>query len=217
MEYYSYFPWGLLVVLFHTYLIITLLIGLGIMGTVVMVFLLYGTLAYTRELSLKHSGHATTDSLRQPENLIKAFRGVTIVLKLFSLLLGPFVLFFHALCSIVPIYASFILIWYGSRLEWVESGVAIAVLVASIGFWMTVLQGAKYFCIGGAKTLRSWNEFSYGQDKQVRIMMKKFRLSCCPLAIGYGKTFKLERITQFIYIKGIVRGIMKTALTLPNT
>lgn len=213
---YSYFPWGIVVSLFHSYLLIGICLNMAITSSLNIINLFYITLLTTQELCLGRSEYRTEDILRRPNDLMRVYRALQILHGSFIVVLGPFVAFFHLKSTVFPIYVFYVLSCYGGQMDLVTNSAILTSAVSIINFWMVILQLGKYICVKGNESLWSWKEFSLGPSKDARIM-SKFRRSCTPMLICYGKTFKIQRITQFMYVKGIIRGTFRSLLTLHKT
>lgn len=61
----------------------------------------------------------------------------------------------------------------------------------------------------------SWKRHTWESKPKARYM-RKFRKACRPLLIRYQETFVVKRITPFVYVKGVIRGIFRAVLTFTN-
>lgn len=214
-RFYAYFPWGILVSTFHGYLIIVICLNLVITSSMIFISVFYTTLLFTQELRFGRAHYKSEDILRQPSHLILAYRALQISHTWLMEPLGHFLVFFHTALTIVPVYIFFVIAHHGKRLQVVVSVTLLLSAIVSIMFWLAVIQLGKHLCVGGGKTFGSWkrSSFQFRRSKDTKVL-NAFRRSCKPLLISYGRIFKIQRITQLTYSKGIVRGTFRSLLTL---
>lgn len=84
-------------------------------------------------------------------------------------------------------------------------------LVFATCAWSSVLQVSGMIYDHSRKTLLSWKLKNWGSRFENRLM-SRFRRSCQPLTIGYGKTFVIKRLTVLKFFKAVIRGIFRTML-----
>lgn len=215
-DYYSYYPWGILVCIFHIPLIILLCLSTATTCSFGMLFYYYLLHILTQELRIGQQHYKTVDALRQPEQLTKTFIMLRIIHKYFELTIGRLLLFLHMMMTIGPVLAMFLLIAFSGRLRFFENALLFVSAVSPTFLWIFTLQVGNYLFVRGNKTVNSWRFFDLSKSRREVKSMQKFRRCCKPLLLCYGKTFKVERITQFVYVKGIVRGVFRLLLTFPK-
>lgn len=214
MTYYSYFPMGLLVSLFHSYLVSCLAINYVIIGTCLLVYLFCLTTFYAKELVLgRESYQAISEFRTNPENLRHVFRCFQLLNANVMCFVGYYITYFHSAFMTIPILGNFIMIAYWDHLHLVTRAVLALGSVVAFTFWTTVLQLGKYLYVRGYIILFSWKGANWC-TKLERKIMSKFRKSCKPVMIHNGSLLRMTRITQFRFMKGVVRGIFRSLLTL---
>lgn len=214
-KHYSYFPWGLLFVLFQNHLIAVVSLNIAISASVLLLFLYFIYIFLAQELLLSRTSLRTVELFRNYEYVRHAYRSLQILYAQLEYPLGGFLIFLHLIFSILPIYGFFELICYGNNFDAVTFCAICALSFCYIGFWTVLLELGKYFCVNGEKTFRSWKLLTGLSAKESRLI-SKFKTSCKPTLISYGKTFGIQKITPFTYIKGNIRGVMRSVLTLPK-
>lgn len=214
-KYYCYFPWGATVALFHTYLIVPIIFNTAFTSATFLVLLYYNVLIFTSELCLGRKQYRTIDLFRNCNNIPIAYRSLQILYAQFEGPLGQLIVILHLIFSVLPMYGFFVLICYRNDVNAVAFYILLIGSTTFICFWTFVLQLGNYLCVNGAKSMRSWGLLK-GLTASESKIMSRFRRSCQPILIGYGRTIKLQRITPFTYIKGNIRGIMRLVLTLPR-
>lgn len=215
-KYYVYFPMGIIVALFHSYLVMSLSLNLAIISSMLMIFLYSITVVYAQELNLSRLSYRTCESLRNLTNLMHSYRCLHIIYSKFEMPFGPYIVFYHVALTILPVYTFFVLICYGNKIDIVAIFILSSAASVGLGIWLFVLQLGKYLCVKGGKTLSSWRKLMTCSDDKAKLM-RIFKRSFRPLLLCCGKSLRIQRITQFNYIKGNLRGVMRLVLTLPNT
>lgn len=214
LAYYRYLPVGVLFVLFHSYLIVCLGLNFIITGNLFIAYLYSVTIFYTKELVLGQNRYNTLNTLRSnQENLRHAFRSFQILNSNIMSWLGNFLTFFHSVAMILPTFGNFVLITYWKDLFIAGKISIVCSAWGAFSFWTVTLQLGKYLYVRGDRILRSWKGVWWGTRKDTRVM-NKFRKSCRPVLIHNGSLLVIARITQFKYMKGVVRGTFRSLLTL---
>lgn len=65
----------------------------------------------------------------------------------------------------------------------------------------------------GERVLMSW-KLNQWKNKEETRFMSKFSKSCKPIMIHCGKAYIVRRLTVLKYIRGLMKGIFRTMLTL---
>lgn len=212
-HYYRFFPWGLLITLFHVPIIIQMTFSWALIVVVSITFLFYVTLILTQELCLEKKEYRSVGDLRQAGNLALTYRTLQLLMTIAMEFMGRFLVIFHCATTIIPIYANFVLIRYWEDMDFVGKGLVFMFAALAIFSWIIVLQFGKYLFIRGENTLCSWKGAQFGSKREGKIM-GRFRKSCRRIVLCHGNTLVLARITQFKYVKGVVRGTFRSLLTL---
>ncbi len=216
-EHYAYFPTGFLALIFHGYLMICLGFNLCISAGFLLIYLYSVTMFYTKELVLGQNHYATFKVLRSnPENLRKVFRAFQILNANLMCFLGMFIIYLHTVLMVVPIFGNFVLIKYWDRIHLIIKTSIGCTVCGALLFWTSVLQFGKYLWVRSNKILWSWKGVGWGSAKETRIM-NKFRKSCKPVLLQNGNMIVIARMTQFKYMKGVVRGTFRSLLTLTGS
>lgn len=213
-QHYTYFPVGFLAFLFHGYLLICLGFNMCVSGCLFTIYLYCITMFYTKELVLGHSRYKTLKVLRSnSENLRTIFRAFQLLHSNVMCILGIFLVYLHSVFMVVPIFGNFLLITYWDDLHLLEKTSIGITVWGGFLFWASVLEFCKYVWVRSHKILWSWNGVGWGKAKETKIM-KLFRKSCKPVLIRNGNMLVMGRITQLKYLKGVVRGLFRSLLTL---
>ncbi len=211
-KYYAYFPVGILAILYHTFYLFVLCFNLIYTMTIILVFLLYVTILLTKEMSLSRNKYKTLDILRQPENLRVAYRAFQVLFANFVCFIGPFVSLAHAFSVCLPIFCNFFLIRYWGNLNLISKLFAIMIALILFSVWTFVLQLGKYLFVRGNKIVGSWKRQRW-ENKIEEKVMERFQKSYRLVLIRCGNQLVLGRITQFNFVKSIMRGTFRSLLT----
>lgn len=160
----------------------------------------------------KASAYQTNSKLREMNNLIRIYKGAEILLARTNVIVG-FVLFpLQSICTMICVFSAFEVIKHRDDL-----GIEI-VLVLLIWAVVTPLGWAGVLIIGGVvhsegnKILASWKQFPWRNARE-RVIMGKFRRSCMPLRIAWGRIFIVRRTSLMVFVRGLSRGIMRCLLS----
>lgn len=218
LEYYNFLV-GLVIFLFHAYLLIVLGLNVALTGSLLIAHFRYLTLLSTRELNLsRNKGYLTLDKMRQPLAIRHIFRCLQVLNACAMDWLGPFVITFYFLLSLLPMYCNFILFRYWSDMEPLTKAPLIFAIPPCLGAWSIVLELGGRIHANGKRVIATWRwrraHLSNAWERQI---MLKFARSCAPLAISYGKNFVVTRISLLKYHKGVARGVFRALITAKRT
>ncbi len=211
-KFYSYFPIGTVIILYHAFYLLLVCFIIIYTLAIVMVFVFYVTVLLTKEMSLSRNKYKTLNTLRQPENLRVVYRAFQVLFANFVCFIGRFVSLAHGFCITVPIFCNFLLIRYWSNLELISRMFVVMLAFMLFSFWTFVLQLGKYLFVRGNKILGSWQRKRWENQLERRVM-KRFQKSCRLILIRCGNQLVLGRITQFNFVKSIMRGTFRSLLT----
>ncbi len=211
-QYYSYFPVGTIVIVYHTFYLFLTCFNLIYTIVIFGIFVLYVTVFLTKEMNMSRNRYKTLDILREPENLRIVYRAFQVLFANMICFLGPFISLAHGFCVIGPIFCNFLLIRYWGNLEPVNKLFVVLLAIILFSFWTFVLQLGKYLFVRGNKILGSWKRKRWGNEIE-RKVMKRFHKSCRLILIRCGNQLVFVRITQFNFVKAILRGTFRSLLT----
>ncbi len=215
IEYYSFFPWGLIITCFHGYLILILSISQAVSCVLIYANLYYITIILSRELnlSLKPEQYRTTQNLRLFHNLQLEYRSFQILMEHWNELLSYIIWSGTLLFIGLPVLYIVIMLHSWSRLEFIAKFSLTTALVTCAASWITFLQCGKYLWLQGSKTLHSWKIQSWKNTRE-RLVMQKFHKSCRCVLMRYGRAIILERINQFSYVLSLIKWACKLTLSI---
>ncbi len=203
---FSYFiPWFYMIILWaNVFDIVGVFYGYGI----------YIVPFVVKEFNMKRKSYKTIPELREPGNLIPAYRGVQILQQRVNHLAGEFLIPAEAVSTKLVIYSAYVLIKYGKgEKDSVANIVMIMYVVGGLGLWSGILFMGGVLQFYGIKVLNSW-KYHQWPNKEQKKLMGKFRKSCKPMQFNYGKTYVIKRLSVLKYLRGLSRGILRALLAL---
>jgi hypothetical protein len=165
------------------------------------------------ELNLRRKAFKTESSVRTSQKMNLIYREVQVVLLLVNSVYG---------CLLIPMqtlitkFLMFITIVQSSYSDRIENSMKIIMgfwMVSVPWIWICVLEIAGNIYMHGERVLMSWKYYEW-RNKQQRKFMSKFRKSCKPIMIHHGRAYIIRRKTVLKFIRGLVKGIFRTLLTL---
>lgn len=204
---------GTLVVIFHSYLMISIATSLSLTGTLLITYFYYLTVVLTGQLRLGRKRYFTSVILRNPENVRHVFRSFQILNANAMALIGGFILFHHAVFMLQLILILFLLARYWGTLEPLSKAPLLIGMLTLIAFWSFILGFGGFLFIKGKQVIKSWNIRTWHFGKLEDKVMKKFVKSCKPVIVSYGTQFVVKRVTLPLFLKGVARGTLRALLT----
>lgn len=166
-----------------------------------------------QELNTGNKYYKTIPSLRSPEKLILAYRQVQVLFTNIVPIYGRLLVPAQTLITQLVIFASFLLCKHKNKMDDTMKMVLISWAFLSTITWLGVLQLGGHLHKNGKQLLKSWKFHKWANREETRIM-NKFRKSCKPLMMHHGGTYIIKRITVLKFIRGLIKGIFRTLLTL---
>ncbi len=87
----------------------------------------------------------------------------------------------------------------------------------AISAWSFVLWLGGCLHFRSLRILNSWKYRGNWKLKVERKMMNKFRKSCLPIRIHYGKAYTIRKITVIKFWNGLMKGVFRTMLTFKRS
>lgn len=85
----------------------------------------------------------------------------------------------------------------------------------SVTFWGSALLLGGLVHLYGGRVLRSWKYHNWPElTKRERKIFSKFRKSCLPTVIGYGRTYIIRRLSVLKFFRQLSVGLLRTLLAL---
>lgn len=207
-------PVRVIVCAYHVSGIWLLCHGLTFASTLVIVYNFFVPYILGKELRVGRvkKCYQASEFIRIPSHIRTVFRSFQLLHANFICLAGLFLVLANAGCMSTAIYIIFVLINYGSNLGIVTKVPFIIASVLIMIVWSGILEIGKFYHIRCKKVFSSWKRYDWGSAKENKIMAK-FRLSCRPIVLSYGKNFVIGPLSVLNFSKGVVRGTMRVLLS----
>lgn len=212
-KYYVYFPIGLLTTVFHIYVLAIMFVNVITLVCMNLTFTLYLTFLLTNELRFGQTQYITSEKLRKPVKLRHAYRSFQVLMANMLCFHGQHLYIIYLFCTILPVFCICILIRYGNYLQMLSWALIMCMVALSVGVYILLLQLGKYLFIRGNKVLRSWQNKNWNSTLETKIM-NRFKRSCRLVLIRHGNLLVLGRMTQFLYVKNMMRMIFKVLVMM---
>lgn len=210
---YYHFVMGIMIVLLHFGVTTSLCINISLTLGIPLVYILYLLRILAHELRLDLPTYNANNSMRKSENLQYVYRCFQVLHENFICFFGPYIFIAHVILSVLPVFEIVILILYWNQLNLITAAPLITSLPFNITFWNLVLLSGKHLYVSGSAVKHSWVKHNWKKGVE-RKVMKKFSKSCRLILIRWGNHLVVGRMTQFLYVKGLVRMLFKCMLTL---
>lgn len=209
-QYYTW-PIRLIIIVYHSHIIIVLHLGYAVCASIVLIFCCYLVPIFIFEMAIGRKRYKTHCSLRSATNIRLTFRSIEILAGSLLQIFGPLLLAGHGGVMLQCLFGNFVLIRYWKGLEMTSKCQLIVWMCIEVGFWGFLLQVGGIMASKGTKTINSWLVGAWCSNEE-NIEMKKFNRSCRPILMCYGKRFVVKRVTIFLFMRGVVRGTMRALL-----
>lgn len=167
----------------------------------------------THEFHLNSKSYASTTSLREPVNLTTAYRANQIFHNKLNNCLGNILFPIQTMSTLLFIFSSYMLIRLRAEMGPLQISVLSVLAIGGSTIWSIVLEIFGYINYNGNKVLASWKRTDW-KNKWEWKFMAKFRVSCRPIMICWGKTYIIRMVSLLVYLRGLTRGLVRTLLAL---
>lgn len=103
---------------------------------------------------------------------------------------------------------------HGSEMDKISVAVLVSWGIAAATFWGVILIMGGGLYLNGNNLLLSWKYHSNWPDKFQKEVFHKFRRSCRPFVLNYGRWYVIKRLTVLKFVRSLCRGIFKALLAL---
>jgi len=167
----------------------------------------------SKELKMGGYPYETPSKLRQPQNLIVAYRALQLFQQVVNSLMGKFIVPTQTIVTKLIIISCYMAIRHGDEME--KATIALLLTWSGLAgiFWASTLMLGGYLHMYGEKTLLSW-KYHQWNNKFDNKLMSKFRKSCKPIMVSFGHTYKIRRLSVLKFVRGLSRGILRALLAL---
>ncbi|CAL8125332.1 unnamed protein product [Orchesella dallaii] len=166
-----------------------------------------------KELRMGRTNYETPSEVRQPQNLIVAYRSLQLFQQLVNNLVGKFIVPTQAIVTKLIVLSSYMAIKHGDKMEKASFFLIITWAGLAALFWSLMLMIGGHLHVHGKRVLDSWKYHRWGRPFDTKLM-SKFRKSCRPIMVSFGNTYRIRRLSGLKFIRGLSRGILRALLTL---
>jgi hypothetical protein len=167
----------------------------------------------SHELVRGRAGYSTNSRLRLPNNLILEYRKFEVLHLNVMDVIGWVILPEQALIADAIMFNNYTLITGGQELGVVTTTVLVIFAGILMTVWVTILEACGIFHKQAETLVESFKRGHWSDKKKDRLYMDKFRKSCRPLGFRSVGGFCIKRLTGVKFIKGIIVGTLKVAIT----
>lgn len=161
--------------------------------------------------NLQFPNYLTNPSFRRPRTVRTIYRKLEISHKRILGFCSHILIPIQALTLQLVLFCSYVLFNHWRSLDRAAALQFFNWCLFASSTWSSILQLSGMIYVKSKRTLVSWKQKNWGNRWENRLM-SKFRRSCKPLTIGYGKTFVIKRLTVLKFFKAVIRGIFRTLL-----
>ncbi|CAL8085921.1 unnamed protein product [Orchesella dallaii] len=168
---------------------------------------------FTNELRIGMGQYKTKNSLRTPKNLMVTFRSFQLLHQIGMACFGVFIVPCQTTFSNMILFSNFMFIRHRAEMQPETNCLLVIWSTLCLLFWMVVLELGGRLHLRGREVLKSWKLHDFG-DKSVNRFMSRFRKSCRPLAIQFGRTYVIRRLSVLKFIRGLTVGTFRILLAV---
>jgi len=209
------FPVPLIIIIFHTYLLITSHVLVLSIFSAILIYSFHFTPILIQELRIGRKSYRMSKNLRSLEAIQHVYRCLQVLHANVFGVFGLFLVICNATYMVTGIFYNFALIKYWNQLQLMSKSQLLLWNVMFMTFWASVLELGRFLFSKGHKVLSSWKGDKLENRKNYKVM-KKFLKSCKPIVLSYGKQFVIGRVSIFVFFRGVVRGTARALLTTKN-
>jgi hypothetical protein len=167
------------------------------------------------ELRSNRKSYGTIDQLRNVNSLVKFYRGVEYIVKLYNESSQPTVLPLNFAVTQFSLYCTYTLITGWNSIDQTMKLVLILALFSAVAPWTAFLRFGGWFLMNSKETLRSWKHFKILCNEDSKYL-SKFKKSCRPLAMraeeDYGQ-YMVKRLSLLKFLHRIIKQTLSALLT----
>lgn len=181
--------------------------------------LLYGAFLIplvSSELHCSRKPYQSSISLREPENIIVAYRAIQIFQNKLNNLMGKFILPAQTVITGIFILASYMIVRYRPLMTNIQLGIFVVWMIGIPSIWVLILSIFSNTNFTGKKVLDSWKRATWN-SKRERVLMSKFRASCTPIRVCWGTTYIVRKVSLMVFYRSLTRGLVRCLLAIDKT
>lgn len=167
------------------------------------------------ELRVDRKFYLTGEKLRSASVLQKEWRIVQILFLQANNFFGIALIPMHTLFSKFTVICMYLILRHDTGMRDDTKIICKIWTFMSITFWGFVLMLGGLVHLYGGKVLTSWKYHKWSElSKKEKKIFSSFRRSCMPLAIAYGRTYVIRRLSVMKFFRQLSAGLLRALLTL---
>lgn len=167
------------------------------------------------EFCVNRKSYFSINKLRSPSCLLHEWRLVQILQQQINGLVGPGLVPLHSLISKLIVYSLYMMIRRDNQMSFAVKLLTKVIAFMSVTFWESVLFLGGMVHLYGRKILQSWKYNKWHSlSKLEKKILSKFRKSCCPISISFGRTYVIRRMSVLKFFRQISAGLLRSLLAL---
>lgn len=200
----------------HTYFIFRRVTGFMLLANmnISLVIFFWGILKTEFRTGQKGNNYKTVSAFRSADRISVHFRALQLVMRYFNNSLSIGVPIAHALVMLLSMYCQVLLIKYGRDLPVINLVIIISTWLIGEITWMFTLHAGATLTRNSTRCIGSWTKYGVWSTKKELVQMRKFRKSCCPLAIRHSTFFVIRRASLLGFLRLVTRYTFKALLTV---
>jgi hypothetical protein len=160
----------------------------------------------------KMNGYKTKALLRLlPKHLTMEYRRIEVIQLNVNEQLGFALISLEALIGETVVFSNFVMLTMWQELDGITAGIFVFAAVGVTICWAGFLEGFGMFHKRGQELLESW-KLAKWSSKMDRIWVKKFVMSCRPLAMRSKEHFCVKRLSSLKFLQAVVVGTLSLVL-----
>lgn len=209
----------LIINFYHAFLALILILNILVPLTFQVCYGLLIVPFFVKELQLGRPNYkykASSNLRSSTKNLRNVYRQIQITQDMVNNFCGKILIPTHYLVTLLFVWSSFMIIRHKNSLELVVLLLMVAWSVTGPSLYIFFLVWGGYLHLKGLKVLSSWKNHGnkvWGDGIESKLM-NKFRRSCRPICMCWGKAYVLNRLMWLRFVQGLSKVLMRALLTL---
>lgn len=167
------------------------------------------------EFRVDRKSYFALDKLRTLPLLLKEWRIVQIFIIHVNAYLGPGMIPAHSLFTKLSVVSLYMVIRGDQGMSYTTRLMFKLWAFMCTVFWGTALLLGGIVYLDGQKIFKSWKYNKWtGVSKLDKKIMSKFRKSCYPLSMAYGRTYVIKRLAVLKFVRQLSVGLLRALLAL---
>ncbi|CAL8099144.1 unnamed protein product [Orchesella dallaii] len=169
-----------------------------------------------KELHFGRKSYRTLNTLRQPADFVRIYRSFQIINMHAMSICGYFIIPQQIIFGHFIVFCNTMLITNFHKMPMTTVIILSMWSVTSTVYWSAVLAFGAHLYHRGEIMMNSWRRHTW-ETQKYRKYMNKFRKSCKPITLHFGRTFVIRRLSVLKFIKGLTVSTFRALAVSMNT